>query len=548
MSDHNYLFISDFHVSQGRDPETGKLSRNEDFFYDDAFARFLVYHAKLAERYQDDKFYERPWVLVINGDLFDFLHVTRIPDPENRELLEKTIGKSELTENEKDFGLGTTSRETAWKLRQIYMGHPLLFQALGWFLACGKHKIVILKGNHDIELYWPAVQKSCRQLVVEAYEQWDDKTKRGLLPDSPLPTIEKPLPLKADTVSQRIEFPKWFYYEPGLFYAEHGNQYEPASAVDDFLEPILEEDKNKLPEEQHIKLPRGSFLIRYFFTQIEQVHPFADNIKPVGRYIRWSLTKEPWATFRLIIANPSKIRRAIMELKNKPNIEAKESFRRVAMPLDADLQRKLLSLRYEHQKKVKESQSEVTRDTFGGVALNSATIYLVLRAIRDFVRGRYGAMASNLVAAAAAFVGGTRLSNRLDYVDQYQLLHEAAAEICYLLNRPGQDEPASVRYHIMGHDHTPEVMEIDDPNKDKERIPYRQWYINTGSWLPTIGYRPQLIREKVQLAFFRLIPGLYDDDHDVPQLLEWQPDKGAVVPIQLLEPSYHGKTKQNDKG
>jgi hypothetical protein len=38
-----------------------------------------------------------------------------------------------------------------------------------------------------------------------------------------------------------------------------------------------------------IDLPSGSFFVRYFFNRIEKIDPFADNIKPVTKYVCWAL-------------------------------------------------------------------------------------------------------------------------------------------------------------------------------------------------------------------------------------------------------------------
>jgi hypothetical protein len=43
-STHNFLFVSVFHISEGRDPKTGLTHRNEEFFYDVAFAQFVVHY------------------------------------------------------------------------------------------------------------------------------------------------------------------------------------------------------------------------------------------------------------------------------------------------------------------------------------------------------------------------------------------------------------------------------------------------------------------------------------------------------------------------
>ena len=162
-STHNFLFVSDFHISEGRDPKTGLTHRNEDFFHDVAFAQFIVHHVA------GNGAHSKPWKLVLNGDLFDFLQVTTLPD--NGEL-PQVIGNRALTENEVKYGLGTSERASVWKVGKIKAGHPLFFQALAWFVAHPQHEVVFLKGNHDVELLWTAVQKALRGCLAEAYVAW----------------------------------------------------------------------------------------------------------------------------------------------------------------------------------------------------------------------------------------------------------------------------------------------------------------------------------------------------------------------------------------
>jgi len=76
MEKHNLLIVSDLHLSEGLNPETAKFSNLEDFLFDDAFARFLRYHEEAKE--QPD-FGGRPWTLILNGDLLDFLQVVSLP-------------------------------------------------------------------------------------------------------------------------------------------------------------------------------------------------------------------------------------------------------------------------------------------------------------------------------------------------------------------------------------------------------------------------------------------------------------------------------------
>jgi UDP-2,3-diacylglucosamine pyrophosphatase LpxH len=177
MEKHNLLIVSDLHLSAGLDVESGKFSRLEDFPFDDAFARFLRYHEEVKAQ---PRFGGRPWHLVINGDMFDFLQVVSLP--EDGRLLQTVRGmehQKELRTNERDYGLGTTAEESEWKLQRIAQGHQHFFAALGWFVAHGNH-IVVTRGNHDVELYWPKVRdrftKDGPRCATDSQKKWDGPT------------------------------------------------------------------------------------------------------------------------------------------------------------------------------------------------------------------------------------------------------------------------------------------------------------------------------------------------------------------------------------
>ena len=205
----------------------------------------------------------RHWKLVIAGDMVDFLQVTSLP--------KKGEVDFEISEREGEFGLGTEPEKTAWKLRRIIQGHREFFAGLAAFLARGNH-VVILPGNHDIEFCYEEVQEALRN---------------GLAKFSP-----------SENVKNNLEFRRWFYHEKGSVFVEHGHQYDDLNSFDYFLCPFFEEDGVK-----RIILPVGSFFVRYLFNTVEQFHPFADNIKPTTRFIRYMIFE--------VIKRPRKLRQLV---------------------------------------------------------------------------------------------------------------------------------------------------------------------------------------------------------------------------------------------
>jgi len=558
---HNYLILSDLHLSEGVDPVSGKLSRNEDFFHDDAFASLLGHHLGLGRRQDADDHYERPWKLLINGDIFDFLQVTSLPAEGDD--LEAVTGKrtyADLSRNERLYGLGTTAPETVWKLNRIAAGHALFFSALGWFLAAHReNELILIKGNHDVELFWPAVQNRLRELVAESYAAWRLEAEGGQHPDHALwYDVSFPATLDPDDLRTRVRFPPWFYHEPDLLYVEHGNQYDPANAFVDFLKPILPDDAGRPPEQRRVALPSGSLFVRYLFNQVENVHPFADNMKPMTSYLRWAFTKEPLATLRLLITNRRQLPDIISNLLEKgadpvrgqpelreslaspaPMDDSDEEMVRGAdepeLPLNRQRRAALQEMRKEHLKQASERSSAVARGTLEAVGFNAGVFLWLGRTIRNFINRKYARMFVDLGLAASSFVLGTVRAREIEDLEDYARLRQVGLKVCEILNRPATSGGrASVRYHLFGHDHIPDVRRLEAGTGNHPG--YSQWYVNTGCWLATFHERTRLTRGDVQLTFFRLVPSMDDRDDAPPQLLEWRPERGAARPALLFTP------------
>jgi UDP-2,3-diacylglucosamine pyrophosphatase LpxH len=255
------VIVSDLHLSQGWSTITGKLHRDEDFFFDDSFREFLeALHASSQP--------EQTVRVVIAGDFVDFLQVTRTYlDDDGRPA--STFDGSPLTEREREIGLGSSPQKTVWKLDRVIEGHPGFFAAVADFLAKG-HELIVLPGNHDIEWVALDVQTHFRVRLQEL---------AGGDPD----------------VAGRVSFHPWFFYDPACsLFVEHGCQYDGLNSFDTLLCPYLLDG--------HFNLPAGSFFVRYLFNQIEHVFPHADNMKPATRFLLWSLGQvRAWRMARVYV-------------------------------------------------------------------------------------------------------------------------------------------------------------------------------------------------------------------------------------------------------
>ncbi|MBM2840856.1 MAG: hypothetical protein HW412_1384, partial [Bacteroidetes bacterium] len=222
MTPKRYLVVSDFHMTSGKNPLTGRWSPTEDFFWDEEFRDFLSYYTDSTRT-----------TLIINGDLFDFIQVLIIPTEAEKK--EFRIADEEVNTT---YGLQCSEGCCEYQVVQMMNGHPVFFNALAAFLAKG-NDIKILKGNHDIQLHWLGVQ---RQIV----EHLADLVQRK----------------GTQLNSRQVEFLPWFYYVPDLLYVEHGNQFEATTAFRNFLHPLLPSSNRKRRNPQ-LELDLSSFLVRY---------------------------------------------------------------------------------------------------------------------------------------------------------------------------------------------------------------------------------------------------------------------------------------------
>jgi len=496
MEEHNLLIVSDLHLSEGLDSASAKFSRLEDFLFDDAFARFLRYHEEVRGQ---PRFGGRPWMLIINGDLFDFLQVVSLPQ-EGR-LLRTVKGserRQELRLNERDYGLGTTAEESEWKLKQIARGHPRFFAALGRFVARGNH-VALVKGNHDVELHWPQVQERFITEVRRAYIR-----ERLTLDDGP--------PVTSDEFQAHIRFYPWFYYEPGRVYVEHGGQYEAANHFRDYLNPVLPGDPER------IELPWGSLFVRYLFNKVEDVHPFADNVKPITRYLTWAFKKDPIGTVEVLVTRGWVFLRALWNVGRKTATSVlrgaqgqEPPVQPGPVPLPPDVAEEIATLA---QRRVDAAWQEWIGSAVRGLLsllMTLITVTFVVLAGLTLTSGPSWMMVVYLGAAVLAYFLHRGLKRGFVSLFESDYLLRSARGLEQIL------EPAhAVRYIVLGHSHQASL----------ERLGLA-WYVNSGAWVPIYEEKGP-IEGREELTFFRLAWGY----EGTPELLRW--DDAAGVPARLV--------------
>lgn len=281
------LAVSDLHLGVGQDPATGVFSPLENFFADDTFARFLAAHPP-----------RRPGgsLLILNGDTFDFDRIPQIPKTDadfarwSAQLERLGVPRAEAALRasicgvERSFGLRTDDYKSAWKMLLVVEGHPVFFAALAAWVAQGG-SLIVVKGNHDAEAYWPLVHEAVR----------DALRAQGA---------------PADAVKARVAFVD-DSFTLGNLYVEHGHQREEMTAI--LGGPVLSWEPTQL------NLPLGSFVARYFVNGLERLDPFLDNMKPTGQGVLAILRRRPLTFVRLYVHARRFVFRALRSrsLRNK---------------------------------------------------------------------------------------------------------------------------------------------------------------------------------------------------------------------------------------
>jgi len=209
------LIISDLHLGEGLGRETVESTRLEG-----ELVAFLDHHR--AE--------PRPWRLVINGDMVDFVCTTVMP---------AEVGfAGELHPDDHTYGLGGVEAAARIKLAKVVAHHSAVVRALGRFVGSG-HELAIVVGNHDAEMHWPSVQEILREAIVAAWAEQVPATD----------------PRTLDDMRAAIQFHEWFLMEDGVAWIEHGHQYDPYCSFEHALEPAQ--------DDREIDPNVGALLLRY---------------------------------------------------------------------------------------------------------------------------------------------------------------------------------------------------------------------------------------------------------------------------------------------
>lgn len=465
-TDFNYLMLSDVHLGSDLVQHSAPWTAHR------LAAPLPIDHelATMLEHYQKNADPERPWKLVLAGDVIDLVGMSISPDEADA---------LELTDDERRHGLGGSRRGSAIKMRAVVRRHARFFTALATFVADGHH-VVFVRGNHDVELYWSSVRKVFRQALVEHSDGRLDRS----------------------TVKARVSFRHWFYYEEGFVYVEHGHQYDETCAYHHVLAPLSPDDPERL------SYSFSDILLRYIVRPTRGLSSDGHENQSMLDYLRMAISMGLWGCaelayrfFRAIGRMFKAWRAHTSERVHAIRQEHERQMHRVAqrLRLSIDQVRAIASF---GATPVTGGFFRITRSVFldGLVAIATVGLTLLIVGLFDLVPVAYLPLLALAIGvplllwmkSSTVFDPGTSLT-------------EGARKVASLL-------PA--RFIVMGHTHVPKALEIVDGVT----------YFNLGFWagdsLETMT-GPPAPRSHLVLRF--------DGVTHRAELLGWHPERGPEV-------------------
>lgn len=223
-----------------------KKFKTKEFFMDSALVEFLDEI--------DQKSAGKPIELVLNGDIFDFDSVMALPVA--------PIYQFHWIETRR--GLFPKEERSVFKMQVVLEEHAEFMSALRLFIEKG-HSLILIPGNHDVELHFPKVQ----QVFFETL---------NLNPED----------------AKRVRIVKWFYISENDTLIEHGHQQDPYCLCENPMNPFIV-DYNEL----RIRLPFGNVACRYIMNGMGLFNPHVEKnyIMSIAGYLkfffRYLITTQP---------------------------------------------------------------------------------------------------------------------------------------------------------------------------------------------------------------------------------------------------------------
>lgn len=226
------FIISDLHLGAGHGPDVSNPL--EDFTATSEFIAFLHQIIQESEHNQSEV------ELIFNGDLFEFLQV---PATDQFEPAKAYPSQAYLDSSE---------AASIQRLKLMVRGHSAIFDTLADFMHVEDppRRITVIKGNHDVALFWPGVKSYLREVLGASGAR-----------------------------ASLLRFADEFVSREKI-YVEHGHQRaEKMNGYHDSFDPRASHDPSQL------FYPAGSHFLIHFINEVKLWRPFIDRIKPVTTLI-----------------------------------------------------------------------------------------------------------------------------------------------------------------------------------------------------------------------------------------------------------------------
>ncbi|HEX8162882.1 MAG TPA: hypothetical protein VF538_13510 [Pyrinomonadaceae bacterium] len=222
------IIVSDLHLGGGKsDPG------DDHVYHKEQFSKFISSGIPESKDGRVELF--------INGDFLEFAQVR--PDV-------YSLGSAKYWCSE---------NESVEKLSAILSGHENIFLALREFQDRG-NQVTLAAGNHDVDLYWPHVQRDIRKAA--------GPVGFGLGED-------------------------WHSRYNGRLLIGHGHQFDPANKFKKWRNPILKGPKGTA----RLEMCPGTLFMVKFVNWLDSKYHFADNVKPITTLAKL-IYKEPQGGFK----------------------------------------------------------------------------------------------------------------------------------------------------------------------------------------------------------------------------------------------------------
>jgi UDP-2,3-diacylglucosamine pyrophosphatase LpxH len=423
----DHLLLSDIHLGSDIVPHVRPWARSSWLL---RAAEVDVRLITLFDHYREHCAEGRRWRMIIAGDFLDLVGVS-LP----------TGGPSLCTEPNADehmHGLGSSADHVVEKTRAIAARHPQVFRSLMQFLAAG-HTLVVVRGNHDIELHWREAQDALIEAIVEH-----------------APEADRP------RLAARIQICPWFFAIDGLLYVEHGHEFDAMCSYGDPLQPTC------LRDPRRIRSTPFSVLLRQVARPTRGLSSSSYGYVGMGAYV----------TLLQNLGFSGSAQIAVRYSRASYRLVGECFARAVGGRLPRmDKARSLLSS-FAQQTGVSVEQLETLRSLYVAPAVES--LNLVVRSLyldrvaalllaggvlatAIFVAQHASVVAGGLCAIPGLAFGGYAWVGRGSNTSPQASMHQGAVRIAELFR---------ARWVVMGHTHEPLISKVAEGSE----------YVNLGSW------------------------------------------------------------------